>query len=69
MNHIEVAEQIARDASCAQGEFNQRVLAIIPYLTEYSDEIRRLRVAARKFLDEQTDENAEALRAVIGRGK
>jgi hypothetical protein len=35
--HIEIAEQIARDASCAQGEFGQRVLSIIPYLTEVCD--------------------------------
>jgi hypothetical protein len=35
--HIEIAEQIARDASCAQGEFNQRVLSIIPYLTDVCD--------------------------------
>jgi hypothetical protein len=35
--HIEIAEQIARDASCAQGEFGQRVLSIIPYLTDVCD--------------------------------
>ena len=29
---IEVAEQIAADSSCAQGEFHERVKAIIPYL-------------------------------------
>lgn len=29
---IEIAESIARDTSCAQGEFKNRVLAIIPYL-------------------------------------
>lgn len=27
-----IAEAIAADSSCAQGEFNQRVLAILPYL-------------------------------------
>lgn len=43
MKAFEIAEQIARDASCAQGEFNARVLAIIPYLTEHTDEIERLR--------------------------
>jgi hypothetical protein len=34
---VEIAEQIARDASCAQGEFGQRVLSIIPYLTDVCD--------------------------------
>jgi hypothetical protein len=34
MKQIEIAEQIARDASCAQGEFRHRVLAIAPYLTD-----------------------------------
>lgn len=29
-----VAEQIAGDSSCAQGEFHQRVSAILPYLSE-----------------------------------
>lgn len=41
--HIQVAEQIARDGGCAQGEFNARVLSIIPYLTEHFDEIASLR--------------------------
>ena len=43
----EIAEQIARDASCAQGEFHQRVNAIIPYL----DEIRYLRSALQAIDD------------------
>lgn len=30
----EVAEQIAGDSSCAQGEFHQRVNAILPYLAK-----------------------------------
>jgi hypothetical protein len=45
MKHIEIAEQIARDSSCAQGQFNERVLAIIPYLAEQAAEIERLRAA------------------------
>jgi hypothetical protein len=44
---FEVAEHIARDATCAQGEFGQRVLATIPYLTELTDEIERLRAIVR----------------------
>ena len=40
-----IAEHIARDATCAQGEFHERVLSIIPYLTEATDEIARLRAA------------------------
>lgn len=34
MRAYKVAEQIARDTSCAQGEFSTRVRALLPYLTE-----------------------------------
>jgi hypothetical protein len=44
---IEIAESIARDTSCVQGEFKDRVLAIIPYL----DEIERLRAAIKDCAD------------------
>lgn len=43
MNAREIAECIARDTTCAQGEFHARVNSIIPYLTEYAAEIERLR--------------------------
>lgn len=51
MKAFEIAEQIARDASCAQGEFGSRVLSIIPYLTEHTDEIERLTAALIKMRD------------------
>jgi hypothetical protein len=58
MNAREVAEQISRDATCAKGEFNQRVLSIIPYLTEHADEIRGLRaiIDKAKYFIERGDE-------------
>ena len=49
---LTVAEQIARDASCAQGEYHARVKAIMPYLDtlkslysrrQLEAEIKRLR--------------------------
>lgn len=46
---IEIAECIARDTSCAQGEFKDRVLAIIPYL----DGIDRLVAALTKIAEEE----------------
>lgn len=45
MKAFELAECIARDASCAQGEFNGRVLSIVPYLSGPDEEIARLRTA------------------------
>ena len=57
---LTVAEQIARDASCAQGEYHARVKAIMPYLDtlkslysrrQLEAEIKRLRAALRKIAD------------------
>lgn len=73
MRAFELAECIARDATCAQGEFNQRVLAIIPYLTGPLDEIERLRayqnetaLAWTKLTESQEDE-IEQLRAALAK--
>lgn len=54
MRPFELAECIARDASCAQGEFNQRVLSIIPYLTGQADETERLRAELSEARAEAT---------------
>lgn len=53
---IEIAESIARDTSCAQGEFKNRVLAIIPYL----DGIDRLvaALASPELLDKYRERDA-----------
>jgi hypothetical protein len=54
---VEIAEQIARDTSCAQGEFNHRVLSIIPYLTDICDENKMMRAALQRIAAENTNPN------------
>ena len=45
---IEIAESIARDTSCAQGEFKSRVLAIISHLDgQYGADAGRLIIKDR----------------------
>lgn len=66
MNAFEVAEQIARDATCDQGEFNARVLSIIPYLTEHADEMDRLHTALRRIRNFKSASVEEFWQFVIG---
>lgn len=46
MTAREIAEQIARDTSCAQGEFHQRVNAILPYLNDFEAAIVKVKTVS-----------------------
>lgn len=47
--HVEIAEYIARDSSCAAGGFKDRVLCIIPYLTDLTKEIAFLKATLKSI--------------------
>lgn len=67
MKAFELAECIARDTSCAQGEFNQRVLSVIPYLTGPIDENERLRTAIFNTINDldKKKPNTKAIRRYL----
>ena len=59
MTDREIAENIARDASCAQGEFHARVNAIIPYLSEIQRLQDALSMIANQMLSTENGEDGD----------
>ena len=59
-----IAEQIARDTSCVQGKFHQRVLAIIPYLTAAAEVGVWRQTAHNNAMQVLADRNAELMERI-----